>query len=187
VRSTLGVYGALAGKVLNVNVPHRGDGNSRGGSGIKGVKLTRPGFSCTQPDWVRVSSPGEDAEVAAAAPAPPKSDDAYGAGVVPSVVVGNDETHENGALVADTGGDAAWTKGVRWFRNRPGPHTRDDGDGTDQRAIDDGYVSVSILSCEFESSDGGFEGGRESAWATGSDAGEVLRGYRDARCIGGGA
>ena len=31
------------------------------------------------------------------------------------------------------------------------------------------------------------EGGRESAWATGSDAGEVLRGYRDARCIGGGA
>ena len=36
--------------------------------------------------------------------------------------------------------DAAWVKGKRWFRNKPGPARDDRREGFDKRAVDDGYV-----------------------------------------------
>lgn len=42
--------------MLNVNVP------AISAAEIKGVKLTQPGLSCTQPDWVRVARPRAEDE-----------------------------------------------------------------------------------------------------------------------------
>lgn len=123
---------ALRGKVINVNVPHL----SR--EDIKGVKLTQPGVSCTQADWVRVPEPEPASE--SNAPTVPASDAAFGDGIV--------------ELPIPLGGameDADWCKGKRWFRNKPGPARDDQREGYDKRAIDDGFVSVSVLGVDHAS------------------------------------
>ena len=52
VHDTPGLTETLRGVVLNVNVPNLPK------DAIRGVKLTKPGVSCTQAEWVRV--PGDE-------------------------------------------------------------------------------------------------------------------------------
>ena len=153
---------ALRGRVLNVNVPAlpRRD--------IRGVKLTRPGVSCTQADWVRVARAGEGEGEGADADA----DFADGASELPIPV--------DGALDED----AAWVKGKRWFRNKPGPARDDRREGFDKRAIDDGFVSVSVLGVGFETT---FPSGISAAAGVtaAKDARGIVRALADATCAAG--
>ena len=155
---------ALRGRVLNVNVPAlpRRD--------IRGVKLTRPGVSCTQADWVRVARAGEGEGEGEGENA--DADFADGASELPIPV--------DGALDED----AAWVKGKRWFRNKPGPARDDRREGFDKRAIDDGFVSVSVLGVGFETT---FPSGISAAAGVtaAKDARGIVRALADATCAAG--
>jgi len=126
---------------------------------IRGVKLTQPGVSCTQPDWVRVAGKDFDGVIAA-------TDAPFGDGIVELPIP------LEGALDDDD-----WSKGKRWFRNKPGPPQDDRREGYDKRALDDGYVSVSVLGIEpatFPMS------GEE---ATGVDMSQVMAALGGSRCL----
>ena len=151
---------ALRGRVLTVNVPAvpRRD--------IRGIKLTRPGVSCTQCDWVRVA--GEVARDVTDADA----DFPDGASELPIPA--------DGALDED----AKWVKGKRWFRNKPGPARDDRREGFDKRAVDDGFISVSVLGVGFDAT---FPAGISSAVGVtaAKDARGIVRALEDASCAAG--
>lgn len=149
-----GLKAELKGKVINVNVPNLAKDD------IKGVKLTHPGVSCTTPDWVRVAG---DVTAAAAI-----TDAAFGDGIVELPIP------LDGALE-----DADWSKGKRWFRNKPGPPRDDRREGYDKKALDDGYVSVSVLGVQTVTMD---LSGEE---ATGVDMGQIMAAFGDAHCLRG--
>lgn len=151
-----GLKAELTGKVVNVNVPNLAKDD------IKGVKLTHPGVSCTTPDWVRVA--GDDAAAAAAE----TTDAAFGDGIAELPIP------LDGALE-----DADWSEGKRWFRNKPGPARDDRRDGYDKRALDDGYVSVSVLGVQTLTTHVSGEG------ATGADMGQIMAAFGDAHCLRG--
>jgi 5'-nucleotidase len=118
--------------------------------------------SCTTPDWVRVA--GESPPAAAAAAA--ATDAAFGDGIVELTIP------LHGAL--DHVDD--WCKGKRWFQNKPGPAREDRREGYDKRALDDGYVSVSVLGVETTTMCLSGEG------ATGGDMGQLMAAFGDAHC-----
>lgn len=147
----------LRGKVLNVNVPNLARDD------VKGVKLTQPGMSCTTADWVRVAGGGDNNEAAAkdTTTAAPPSDAAFGDGIV-ELPVPLDGTLED------------WSKGKRWFRNKPGPARDDQREGYDKRALDDGYVSISVLGVETVTM------GLTGEGATGRDVEQIMAAFGDA-------
>lgn len=141
-----GLTETLRGCVLNVNVPNLPRER------IEGVKLTKPGSSCTQAEWVRVpgtrdadgNDDGSDGSDGTLNRGPDSDSDgdwrhdgdfADGVDELPIADAGE-------GLVA---GDDAWESGTRWFRNKPGPAKEDDREGFDKRAMRDGFVSVSVL------------------------------------------
>ena len=128
-----GFIDAMRGNVLNVNVPAIPAG------AIKGVKRTVPGKSCTQPDWIRVPPP-------AAADADYTSEGEKKNS--PTLARVDDDASDRAA--DDDAASGGWIKGKRWFRNMPGAAACDRTEGTDWRAVDDGYVSVSALGSGFE-------------------------------------
>ena len=144
-----GLTETLRGCVLNVNVPNLPRTH------IKGVKLTTPGVSCTQAEWVRVpGTRGDSCDDA-------NDDETRG----PDSDSDGDWRHDGAFAdgvdelpIADAGeglvgtpgtpggtDDGAWESGTRWFRNKPGPAREDDREGYDKRAMKDGFVSVSVL------------------------------------------
>jgi len=128
-----GFIDAMRGNVLNVNVPAIPAG------AIKGVKRTVPGKSCTQPDWIRVPPP-------AAADADYTSE----GGKKSSTTLARVDDDASDRAADDDAASGGWIKGKRWFRNMPGAAACDRTEGTDWRAVDDGYVSVSALGSGFE-------------------------------------
>ena len=131
-----GLTETLRGCVLNVNVPNLPRTH------IKGVKLTTPGLSCTQSEWVRVPGTGEEEEDETRGPDSDSDGDWRHDGAFAD---GVEEIPIPDAREGLAGGDDAWESGTRWFRNKPGPAREDNREGFDKRAMRDGFVSVSVL------------------------------------------
>mmetsp|Transcript_9925 Transcript_9925/g.27641 ORF Transcript_9925/g.27641 Transcript_9925/m.27641 type:complete len:339 (-) Transcript_9925:127-1143(-) len=140
VHDTPGLTETLRGVVLNVNVPNLPK------DAIRGVKLTKPGVSCTQAEWVRV--PGDESPNGKGPDSDSdgdwRHDGAFADGVdelpIPHTGAGLDTN--------DT-----WEKGTRWFRNKPGPARDDQREGFDKKALGDGFVSVSVLASGYATVD----------------------------------